>query len=820
MKNVLVERPGMPQRLFPMVLRALGLAAVLALPLLGSASPALADPADVNWSADFGAPGLEGYVRCSVNWNGTLVVGGELTHAGGWAVTNVVAWNGTRFTTLGNGLNGTVTALAVVGATLYAAGDFTGSGATPLPHVARWTGSAWVAVGAGAPDDTYDLRLAVDGSSLLLLGSFTEVGAPPVAASCIASWNGSAWSAVGNFSGFEHLNAAARVGSRLYVGGNSLHYWDGVDWTYDLGAGGEIKSLAEFGGDLYLCGDFSSVDFGNLVANGIARYDGTAFATLADVAPDGQFQQIGIDGGQLLAIGSFDSTPGPRTAQWDGTSWTPGPFGPLGELRTFTRAGGDLFLAGSMYYYYGPGGLNGVDNILAWDGTQFRTLGAGSGVLNSGYVTGLGTYDNRLIATGSLNQIGDQSFVNGIAAWDGTRWSKLGTGLNEAFSNPSGKHLTTWNNRLVVTGYFTGAGAVNSQSIVAWDGTAWQGFDGGFANQGAQVVSYNSELIASSSAGNLGLNPGTGTTLGHVARWTGAHWQTIGTVTPIFSLGDHGMTVWNGKLIYGGSFSHVNGVPASNVAQWDGTTWSPLGNGFNNFVYALAVHNGELYAAGFFTASGATPLPGFMARWNGSAWVAVGTGLDGVPTGLTSADGKLFATGGFSMAGGNPAYRVAAWDGTNWSALGSGLAEGPTGNHQSSVSLAAWNGGLFAGGFFNTAGDKSSRCIARWQLTDVAAVETPAIEPGLGLAPPSQNPASGRVSLAFRLPEAGEVSAAVFDARGRLVQTLLDTSLAPGAHALTWRGRDDAGQAVGSGIYWVRLSTAAGHSSRKVVWLR
>ena len=45
--------------------------------------------------------------------------------------------------------------------------------------------------------------------------------------------------------------------------------------------------------------------------------------------------------------------------------------------------------------------------------------------------------------TGPLNQIGDQSFVNGIAAWDGTRWSKLGTGLNEAFSNPSGCHRTS-----------------------------------------------------------------------------------------------------------------------------------------------------------------------------------------------------------------------------------------------------------------------------------------------------------------------------------------------------------------------------------------
>lgn len=820
MNSPLLQR----QRRQPFVLRAALASAILAVTLIlpGAAPvpPATADPADANWSANFGAPGLEGFVRCSVSWNGTCVVGGGLTHAGGMQVSNIVSWNGTEFVSMGSGLNGTVTSLAVVGATLYAAGDFTASGATPLPNVARWTGSAWVAVGAGAADDPYNLGLAVDGSTLLLLGSFTEVGTPAVAANCIASWDGSTWSAVGTFTSFEHLNAAARVGGRLYVGGNALHYWDGVAWAYDLGVDGEINSLVEFGGDLYISGYFSTVDFGNIPADGIARYDGSSFVTLADVAPDGQFERIGLDSGRLFAVGTFDSTPGPRSAYWDGTAWTPGPFGPLGTVRTFTRAGGDLFLAGSMFHYYGSGGLYGVNNILAWNGAQFRTLGPGSGVLNSGYVTGLGTFNNRLIATGSLNQVGNATQVHGIAAWDGTQWSKLGTGLDETFGNPSGKHLANWNNKLVVTGYFTGAGAVNSQGIVAWDGAAWQGFDGGFTAQGARVAVYNADLIASSAAGNLGLNPGTGATLGHVARWTGAHWQTIGTVTPVFALGDHGMTVWNGQLIYGGSFSSINGVTAPNIARWNGTTWSPLGSGLNNFVTALAVHNGELYASGYFTASGATPLPGFMARWNGSAWVAVGTGLDNSAVEMTSADGKLFVTGGFAGAGGNPAYRIATWDGTTWSALGSGLAEGPTGNHSNSLCLTAWNDGLFAGGFFNTAGDKSSRCIARWQLSFVAGLEPPASEPGFDLAPPSRNPASGRVQLAFRLPEAAEVHAAVFDARGRLVQTLLTTYLEAGLHALAWEGRDEAGRAVGSGIYWVRLSTAAERSSRKVVWLR
>ena len=43
----------------------------------------------------------------------------------------------------------------------------------------------------------------------------------------------------------------------------------------------------------------------------------------------------------------------------------------------------------------------------------------------------------------------------------------------------------------------------------------------------------------------------------------------------------------------------------------------------------------------------------------------------------------------------------------------------------------------------------------------MTAVELPVGEPAFGLAPPSQNPATSRVSLAFHLPREGDVNAAV-----------------------------------------------------------
>lgn len=828
----------------PLLSRA-GCGAVLVLQCVaGVARVAAADPADVKWSSSFGAPGLEGEIKTAVNWSGTLVVGGQISYAGGTRVHNVVSWSGTEFAQLGAGLDSTVTSLTVVGTTLYAAGDFTASGATPLPHVARWTGSAWTAVGSGAPDEVENLSLAADGSNLLLLGRFSTVGAPPVAAENIASWNGSAWSSVGGFTeapgGYGFLSAAARQGSNLYVGGSyretsSLHSYNGATWTYDVGGvDGDVVSLAVLGSDLYVHGSFSSVDAGNVSAEQIARWNGVSFSSLDDVSPGGEIKRIGVDNGQIFAVGTFLNDPGPLCSYWNGTNWDGGPariagpnsFGGGPSLQAFARVGGDLFLGGQFtgFYDYTQGGVvKGARNIAAWNGTQYRSLGTGFGVSDAGgYVRALASFDNKLIAAGEFDRIGTIGDAQSIASWNGTQWSSLGTGLNDNFGNPSGDDLATWNGRVVVSGYFTGGGAVNSRNIIAWNGTGWEGFAGGLNGQGARLVDFASQLVAT---GLLEFEVGSGNPLGHVARWTGTQWLTIGTVAPSSGASATKPIVWNGKLVCAGLFTSINGVGAINIAQWNGTSWSALGNGLNGLVTALGVYNGDLYASGIFTASGATPLPGFMARWNGTAWVAVGTGLDVAAERMASAGGKLFVTGQMGSAGGNSAKRIAAWDGAAWSALGSGLASGYGGNGQSPLCLVSHDGGLFAGGFFNTAGDKSSRAIARWDLGTSTGVEE--IADGLSgnaselrLSLLSRNPASGAVELSLQIPSKSHVKVVVFDVRGRVVRTLLERDVDAGAQRLSWNGRDDAGSTVGTGVYWIRVSTADAKAGRKVVWVR
>lgn len=671
--------------------------------------------ADVPWSSDFAGRGLEGSVNSVVAWNGGAVYAGEIPYASGVQVNNVTRWNGTQFVPMGAGFNGRVLSLAVVAGTLYASGDFTASGATPLPNVARWSGSQWLPVGSGAPDVTNDLYLAADGSDLLLLGSFTQVGNPPVAAASIARWNGSQWSSLGHSYG-SSLQSAVRLGSTLYVGGSSLDAFDGVNWSYDL-ISNRAPSLAVFQGSLYVAGSYYGQDAQGAEMDGIARWNGNELFSLGGIVPDGFIRQIQVDNGQLLAIGDFASVPGPNFAYWDGNQWT-GAFGGLvlGSPVAAARVGSELLVGGGLNLFFQSGaGLVGLRNAARWTGSGWAGMGPGSGLTDdSSYVQGLGTYQGKLAAVGSMRRLGDQPDVRGVALWDGVAWTRLGAGLDEAFGNPTGKFMTEWNGKLVVSGYFQGAGGGQAQSenVAAWNGSSWESLAGGFTSQGARLANLNGQLIAASGAGVLGNAIGTPVTLGHVARWTGSAWSTIGTASPSPSLTDFGLTVWNGRLIYGAAFAQINGVPAANIAAWDGTGWSALGAGFNNFVTAVAVHGGELYAAGLFTASGSTPIPSRVARWNGTQWQPVGGLLGPGVVGLASVEGRLYATGLFSNAAG---ARISVFDGTSWGPLGAGLGNGPLGNAGAGLAIHGWGGGLFVGGFFRTAGDKYSPGLARWQ---------------------------------------------------------------------------------------------------------
>ena len=82
------------------------------------------------------------------------------------------------------------------------------------------------------------------------------------------------------------------------------------------------------------------------------------------------------------------------------------------------------------------------------------------------------------------------------------------------------------------------------------------------------------------------------------------------------------------------------------------------------------------------------------------------------------------------------------------------------------------------------------------------------------------NPFNPSTNIAFRLTEAGPVKLEVFDARGRLVRTLVDGHLDVENHVVTWYGRDSAGRQVASGVYLYRLTAPGFQESRRMVLMK
>ncbi|NNF07392.1 MAG: T9SS type A sorting domain-containing protein, partial [Candidatus Eisenbacteria bacterium] len=70
---------------------------------------------------------------------------------------------------------------------------------------------------------------------------------------------------------------------------------------------------------------------------------------------------------------------------------------------------------------------------------------------------------------------------------------------------------------------------------------------------------------------------------------------------------------------------------------------------------------------------------------------------------------------------------------------------------------------------------------------------------------------SPSTALNFQLAQTEHVTAYVYDMRGRRVRTLADGSHPAGRHSIPWNGRDDGGQAVANGVYFMRFQ--AGETS-------
>lgn len=82
------------------------------------------------------------------------------------------------------------------------------------------------------------------------------------------------------------------------------------------------------------------------------------------------------------------------------------------------------------------------------------------------------------------------------------------------------------------------------------------------------------------------------------------------------------------------------------------------------------------------------------------------------------------------------------------------------------------------------------------------------------------NPFNPATEIVYALPQQVHVILTVYDAAGREVRRLVNTSQAPGRYRVRWDGNDARGQSVRSGVYFYRLATDVWHKTQSMVLLK
>lgn len=198
-----------------------------------------------------------------------------------------------------------------------------------------------------------------------------------------------------------------------------------------------------------------------------------------------------------------------------------------------------------------------------------------------------------------------------------------------------------------------------------------------------------------------------------IAKWDGVTWAPLGGGV-LSGSGISSLLMQGTELIAGGTFTNIGGVLSKNIAKWDGLIWTPIGAGLDytgvTTVSTLTMYNGDLYAGGTFNVSGATTVNN-IARWDGTNWQPLTTGTNGKVLSLYVFGTDLYVGGSFTDAGGVVVNNIAKWDGTTWSDVGGGVSyTGVT----TVATLTEFNGDLYVGGTFTTAGATPVKHIAKW----------------------------------------------------------------------------------------------------------
>ncbi|MDZ7362981.1 MAG: YCF48-related protein [candidate division KSB1 bacterium] len=147
-------------------------------------------------------------------------------------------------------------------------------------------------------------------------------------------------------------------------------------------------------------------------------------------------------------------------------------------------------------------------------------------------------------------------------------------------------------------------------------------------------------------------------------------------------------------------------------------------------------------------------------------------------------------------------------NGVTWQSISTGL----TINDIRSLALHHASGQIFAG----TNGRGVFRHEQPTAVSEIAS-EMPA---SFELTQNYPNPFNPSTTIKYDLPQQVEVKLVIFDMLGRRVRTLVAHRQQTGRYAITWDGRNDAGEQVPSGVYLYRIEAGDFRAARRLTMVK
>ena len=82
------------------------------------------------------------------------------------------------------------------------------------------------------------------------------------------------------------------------------------------------------------------------------------------------------------------------------------------------------------------------------------------------------------------------------------------------------------------------------------------------------------------------------------------------------------------------------------------------------------------------------------------------------------------------------------------------------------------------------------------------------------------NPFNPSTTIKYQIPEATHVTLTIYDLKGQVVKTLVNTNQEARNYSIVWDGRNNFGQQLASGVYFYRIDAGKFNATKKLMLMK